>query len=283
MPSHRHTKVLLTLATASAVLAGCGGSSKANPTPGPFTSPPATPIPSINASTPVTVLVTNDDGVHAEGINAVVVALQKQPGVTIKVVGPATNQSGTGGKTSATTPSYTTTTTLSGYPAVAVAGTPADSVNVAYSKLSLKPDLVISGVNAGQNLGPVVDLSGTVGAARAAAKHGIPTLAVSSGIATKIDFTTGAEYAIKWLQAERAGRMPVTPTSVGTVTGINVPSCTTGKVRGELVVDLQSKANAGESAIGPSNCESAAKPTTELAAFADGYATLISIPLEPSS
>lgn len=229
----------------------------------------------------MTVLVTNDDGVHAEGISAVVVALLKEKGVTVKVVGPATNQSGTGGKTSATTPSYSTTKTLSGYPAVAVAGTPADSVNLAYSKLNLKPDMVISGVNAGQNLGPVVDLSGTVGAARAAAKHGIPTLAVSSGIATKIDFATGAEYAIKWLHAERGSRKAVTATSIGTVTGINVPTCTTGKVRGELVVDLQPKANAGANVIGASNCESTVKPTTELAAFADGFATLISIPLQP--
>ena len=54
----------------------------------------------------------------------------------MKVVGPATNQSGMGGKTTAS-PTYSNSKTLSGYPAVAVAGTPADSATVAFDKLGL--------------------------------------------------------------------------------------------------------------------------------------------------
>jgi 5'-nucleotidase len=231
----------------------------------------------------LTVLVTNDDGVHAEGINTIVVALQKEPGLTIKVVGPAANQSGTGGKTSPTTPTYSNTTTISGYPAVAVNGFPADSANVAFDKLNIKPDLAISGINAGQNLGPVVDLSGTVGAARVAARHGVPALAVSSGIATKIDYAAAAKLAIDWVRQERASFGHSRPTNVATVTGLNVPTCTTGSVRGELKVTLQAKAGPGESALGASNCASTATPTTELAAFADGFATIMTIPLNPGS
>jgi 5'-nucleotidase len=231
----------------------------------------------------VTVLVTNDDGVQAPGINAVVVALLKEPGVTVKVVGPATNQSGMGGKTT-TNPTHTNSKTLSGYPAVAVAGTPADSANVAFDKLGLKPDITISGTNAGQNLGPVVDLSGTVGAARVAARHGVPSLAVSSGFGTPIDYASGAKYAIEWFRAERALLPHSTPTNTATLTGINVPSCgTTGTIRGLVKVTLQAQPLTGESALGTSNCASTAKPTTELAAFADGFATEMTIPLNPSS
>ena len=60
--------------------------------------------------------------------------------------------------------------TASGYEARAVEGFPADTIRVAFDELGLTPDLVVSGINEGQNLGPVVDLSGTVGAARAAVR-----------------------------------------------------------------------------------------------------------------
>jgi 5'-nucleotidase len=291
-PSHRKITVLLTLATAGTLVAGCSSSSSTKASSSPTPSAPASTA-SVSASpspsaTPteraITVLVTNDDGVGAPGINAVVVALLKEPGVTVKVVGPATNQSGMGGKTTSN-PTYSTSKTSSGYPAVAVAGTPADSATVAFDKLGLKPDFTISGTNAGQNLGPVVDLSGTVGAARVSARHGVPSLAVSSGFGTPIDFASGAKYAIEWLRSERALPVHSAPANTaGTLTGINVPSCgTTGSIRGLVKVTLQTTAGAGESALGMSNCASTATPTTELAAFADGFATEMTIPLEPKS
>ena len=230
---------------------------------------------------PVTVLVSNDDGVHAPGIDAVVQALRKEPNVIVKVVGPATNESGSGGKTTPGTLKYSNTTTISGYPAVAVAGYPADSVNVAFDQLKLTPDVVISGTNAGQNLGPIVDLSGTVGAARAGAHHGVPALAVSTGSGAKFDFAAGAQYAVDWLRAERS-KLPASPgTTPSTVQSLNVPSCTTGKVRGELQLPQQLKLLPGESVLGAQDCTSTAKPTTEVAAFTDGFATLVSLPLDP--
>jgi 5'-nucleotidase len=236
----------------------------------------------VAAARPITVLVTNDDGVGAPGIDAVVVALLKEPGVTVKVVGPVTNQSGKGGQTTAN-PTYSNSKTLSGYAAVAVAGTPADSANVAFGKLGLKPNVTISGTNSGQNLGPVVDLSGTVGAARVSARNGIPALAVSSGFGTPIDYASGAKYAIQWLRTVRPSLPPTSRVrGPAALTGINVPSCgKTGSIRGLLKVTLQGVPATGESALGTSNCASTATPTTELAAFADGFATQISIPLDP--
>ena len=118
--------------------------------------------------------MTNDDGVGAPGIDALVQGLRRLDRVRITVVAPATNQSGTGDMT---TPGALTTeqaTTTSGYPAVAVQGFPADTVNFALDGgIPEKPHLVASGVNVGQNLGPVVNISGTVG--RLAPPCGVPS------------------------------------------------------------------------------------------------------------
>ena len=143
--------------------------------------------PPAEASSPrnvLTVLVTNDDGVGAPGINAVVQGLRTLPKTQVTVVAPLMNQSGTGGKTTPGKLTVTKATTASGYPARAVAGYPADTVTWAVKDhgISFRPDLVVSGINFGQNIGPLADLSGTVGAARAAVKLGIPALAASQGV-----------------------------------------------------------------------------------------------------
>jgi 5'-nucleotidase len=275
-----------------AALAACGSSSSgapavsSSPTAAPSstasTSAAASPSVTPSATTAaITVLVSNDDGVKAPGIDALVQALRKVSGVTVKVVAPLTNQSGTGGKTTKSLATASDTTTASGYPAVGVPGTPADSVNYALDRLNLKPDVVISGVNAGQNLGPVVDLSGTVGAARVGARQGIPSLAVSAGFATTINFTGGADLAVKWLEAERPELGSSSKPAV--IQSLNVPSCATGSVRGELTLPEQPKLAAGEQALGPSDCASTATPKTEVAAFTAGYATLVDLPVEPAS
>ncbi len=288
------SRSVLSLALATAALGGalgaCSSSSNqssppANPTASSTASAsPTSPSPSTSApSATITVLVTNDDGVKAPGIDVMVQALRKLSGVTVKVVAPATNQSGSGGKTSAGAVSFSNTTTASGYPAVAVNGTPADAANVAFSRLHLAPNVVISGINALQNLGPVVDLSGTVGAARVGARSGLPALAVSSGAGKTFDFATAAHYAIQWLETVRP-TLPSGPSSTpASVVSLNVPSCSKGKVRGELKLKQQTKLRARESVLGTSNCLSTVHPTTEVAAFTDGYATLVPLPLNPAS
>jgi 5'-nucleotidase len=136
--------------------------------------------PSAEAKTrPLRVLVSNDDGVKAPGLDALVKGLRKIPKVTVTVVAPATNQTGGAGQTTPGPLKARKTTTMSGYPAVAVEGFPADSVNFALRTAvrRSRTDLVITGINPGTNLGFYVDLSGTVGAARAAASKGLPALA----------------------------------------------------------------------------------------------------------
>lgn len=228
------------------------------------------------------ILVSNDDGVEAPGIDALVNALLVEPYVNVTVVAPTTNQSGSGGNTTATPVTAHDATTLSGHVATAVDGFPADSVLYALIVLGQHPDLVISGVNAGQNVGLFIDISGTVGAARAAAQRGFPALAVSAGVADEIDFETAAHLAVDWLREHRnaltaGGARPTT------VTNLNVPSCTIGKIRGEVEVAPDPKAPADQ-ALAVADCKSTApQPSTDVAAFVDGFATLSEIPLLPAS
>ncbi len=143
----------------------------------PWNSPPAA-----QSSQPYRILISNDDGVHAPGILAVAQALKTVAEITI--VAPATNQSGKGHSITIEDPIYVDEVTLPGdLPATSVAGTPATSVKVALGALlKFKPDLVVSGINRGWNVGSVSYVSGTVGAAREAALAGIPAIAASLSI-----------------------------------------------------------------------------------------------------
>ena len=159
------------------------------------------------APEPIRILVTNDDGYGADGIDAVVEGLRTIQNVEVTVVAPLANQSGTGGTTTAGALTATDVTTKSGYKAKAVAGFPADTIIWAIDQkgIDFMPDLVISGINAGQNMGPVVDLSGTVGAARAAVARGIPALAASQGLGDPPqNFAAGRQQVLDWLEANMA-------------------------------------------------------------------------------
>jgi 5'-nucleotidase len=229
---------------------------------------------------PLRVLVSNDDGVAAPGIDALVKALRKLPKVTVTVVAPAANQSGTGGRTTPGTLTAKKTTTKSGYPAVAVNGYPADSVNYAFSKVVRKSqvDLVIAGINAGANLGPFVDLSGTVGAARAGAAHGVAALATSAGTPTISNFADAARQTTAWVTANR------TKLKAGTVQNLNIPQCSTGHPRGTTPATSTAQTPANTNVFATVDCTQTAGPSKdEIAAFLQGYATLTKIPARPAS
>ena len=113
----------------------------------------APPAGAAKKPTTITVLVTNDDGVSAPGIDALVQALRTSKNTKVVVVAPATNQSGSGGKTTPGTLTTQPATTASGYQATAVQGYPADTVTAALDQLGVKPNVVMSGINPGQNVG----------------------------------------------------------------------------------------------------------------------------------
>jgi 5'-nucleotidase len=121
------------------------------------------------------VLLTNDDGYQAEGLRALAAALEGF--ATVSIVAPSKEQSGTAQSLTLRQPIVCNKIAPREW---AVEGTPADCVIVALHKLlAEKPDLLISGINHGANLGENVYYSGTVGAAREGALHHVPSIAMS--------------------------------------------------------------------------------------------------------
>ena len=123
-------------------------------TEAPVTEAPATDAPTTTeVAEPLQILVTNDDGIGGDGIDVIVQALLQIDNVVVTVVAPLENQSGTGGKTTEGPLTVTDATTKSGYAAKAVAGFPADTIVWAIDQngIDFVPDLVVSGINNGQN------------------------------------------------------------------------------------------------------------------------------------
>jgi len=224
------------------------------------------------ATKPLHILVTNDDGYDAPGIDTVATALAALPHVRVTIVAPASNQSGTGGKT---TPGVVQATpdkrrTASGRAATAVVGYPADAVNYAFDDMGLTPDVVVSGINQGQNLGPVASISGTVGAAKRAATLGVPAIAVSQGLSDDPQYEAGARLTVAWVRDHRTQLVDHTA-AVGVV-NLNVPSCPDGALRGVKQVPL---ATAVDGAVGAADCASTVTAVaTDVEAFHNGYASV---------
>ena len=225
---------------------------------------------------PLVILVSNDDGIGAGGIDALVEALRTRPDTTLVVSAPATNQSGKGDSTTPGGALGAPGTTKSGFAGTAVAGTPADSVQYALDNPGPEgtPDLVMTGTNDGQNIGFLATISGTVGAAQTGSRAGIPALAVSQGLGDPPDFPSSVGAAIDWLDAHEAavrdGTEPVQ------VSSINAPTCVEGATRGvvEVTNDLSPDAN-----VGLQDCTSTLEdPTTDVEAFNNGFISLSILP-----
>jgi 5'-nucleotidase len=259
-------------------------------------------------SSPMRVLVTNDDGVAAPGIDALVQQLAANPNLQVTVIAPATNQSGTGDTFTTTPIDVTPSSTAGAFPAKAVAGRPADSVLFGVLEaLPQRPDLVVSGINFGQNAGEVVNISGTVGAALWAARLGIPAIAVSHGLfGSAAQYTESANYAaglVERFRQSRGFRAKMSSRSgarFALVLNVNFPDCTSGATRGVVLVPTgRTSQVTGYTLSGSmgstqtftptvaavpypftSNCVSAVTdPATDIDGLINGFATLT--PLNP--
>lgn len=224
------------------------------------------------------ILVTNDDGYSAEGIDAVVVALV-DAGHEVTVVAPLEQQSGTGGTFTEGAVESQEEETASGHPAIAVAGFPSDSVRVAIDEMELTPDLVVSGINEGQNVGPLVDVSGTIGAARAAVARGVPALALSASTGPFEDgYATGAELAVAWVEEHVADLLA--GEAAVEVTSINIPSCAEGEPEGIVEVPVGTE---GDPLAQPDCTSELTDPADDIEALANGFPTLTVVPAEPAT
>lgn len=167
------------------------------------------------------VLLTNDDGISAPGLQALENAV-KRLGWDYSIVAPATEQSQCGHRVTTHQPLQVETRGANRH---AVHGTPADCVRLALFALEVQPDLVLSGVNAGGNLGQDIVISGTVAAAREAAYHGIRSMALSHYLIREllVDWERTAEWMAEIVQ-ERHAQEHVP----GTFWNVNLPHLPAG-------------------------------------------------------
>lgn len=180
---------------------------------------------------PYRILISNDDGVRAPGIAAVAQLLQIIGDVTI--VAPAENQSGKGHSIVISEPIVREDLTLpNGLRAIGLTATPASTVNVAIRNIVMpKPDLVVSGINRGYNLGFSGYLSGTVGAAREGAMHGVASIAASLAEAgAPRDYIAAAEEVLG--VARRVKQYGLPP---NTFLNVNIPAVPAGGYKGYMV------------------------------------------------
>lgn len=254
------------------------------------TVPATTVVPATSALDPVAaplrILVTNDDGVGAAGIDALVQGLQTLDFVEITVVAPLENQSGKGDSVTDTATAgplvATQTATASGFPATAIAGTPADTVIWAVEQKGLAqvPDFVVSGINDGQNISTaIVHASGTIGAARRAAMDGIPSIAVSFSLGNNGDFAPAVKALLAWF-SENVPQLvtDATENAVESFANMNVPNCPAlGKsVVGFAVVPPGDLGTRDYSAF---DCSGTPNPVDDVAAYEAGYVAISEISL----
>jgi 5'-nucleotidase len=169
------------------------------------------------------ILVSNDDGHRAEGLRTLVHYLRELAEVT--VVAPDRNRSGASNSLTLDRPLRTHTEPDG---VVAVEGTPTDCVHLALTGLLTKePDMVISGINAGANLGDDVLYSGTVAAAMEGRFLGLPAIAISLVSEHPENYATAAQVACTLVR-----RLVDDPLPADTILNVNVPDRPIAKLAG---------------------------------------------------
>ena len=180
------------------------------------------------------ILLSNDDGVFATGIRALATELSKEN--EIYVAAPDSERSAVSRAMTLFSPIRARKTTIKGLPdvpAYAISGTPVDCVRLALGNLFPNPDLVVSGINHGPNLGTDVLYSGTVAAAHEAALLGYQSIAVSCLSYDAENIETAARVAA--IAVEYVSKHPM---AFGTLLNVNVPGVPFEELKGVKVAPL---------------------------------------------
>jgi 5'-nucleotidase len=176
------------------------------------------------------VLLTNDDGIEAAGLQALRRALLALPGIELAVIAPDGNRSAMARSITTRRPLWVQEVDFGdGTIGYATDGTPVDCVRLARLGLieGFMAELVVSGINHGANLGDDITYSGTVAAALEAIVLGLPGIAVSQqSLALELDFVTGERFEFGTAAAFTArlvAELESVPLPQGTLLNINVP------------------------------------------------------------
>jgi 5'-nucleotidase len=178
---------------------------------------------------PYRILISNDDGFQAPGIQALFNRLRSLGEVT--VAAPAANQSLVGHSLTFGRAIPVESWESQDSRWFAIAATPATCVRMALTSLLPQlPDIVLSGINKGENTGVVTFSSGTVACAREAAYRDIPALAVSLEEGPHMDYAAAAEFTARLLLEVRKKGLPA-----GTYLNVNIPAVPRDQIKGVLV------------------------------------------------
>jgi 5'-nucleotidase len=190
----------------------------------------------------VRVLLTNDDGIESEGLQALRRALLGVPGIELAVIAPDSNRSAIGRGITTRRPLWVEEVDFGdGSVGYATDGTPVDCVRFAALGLveGFHADLIVSGINHGSNLGDDITYSGTVAAALEGVVLGLPAIAVSQqSTAGEMDFRLGKVFefdAAAAFMARLVEEIEDVPLPGGTLLNVNVPA---GTIHGVEVARL---------------------------------------------
>ncbi|MGD2119078.1 MAG: 5'/3'-nucleotidase SurE [Chromatiales bacterium] len=229
------------------------------------------------------ILISNDDGFQAPGIVALANALAQIADIT--VVAPESNRSGASNSLTLENP-LRATPQQNGF--ISVDGTPTDCVHLAITGLlEQEPDMVVSGINAGANLGDDVLYSGTVAAATEGRFLGFPALAISMESHNPQYFETGARVALEMVKLLNQSSL-----SASSILNINVPDRPYAELRGYKTTRLGHRHKAepvvqttdprGKTIywVGPAGAEQDAGPGTDFHAIREGYVSVTPIKVD---
>ncbi len=223
------------------------------------------------------ILVSNDDGYQAPGLLCLAAALKELAEIT--VVAPDRDRSGASNSLSLKNPLYVTRRDNGFH---SVEGTPTDCVHLAITGLlEREPDMVVSGINSGPNMGDDVIYSGTVAAAMEGRFLGLPAIAISQAAPCPQHFDTAARVAV-WL-VRRLRERPLPPDSI---LNVNVPDVPWEQLAGFRVVRLGHRHKSEPVVksidprgrpiywVGPAGPEQDAGPDTDFHAVRAGYVAI---------
>ncbi len=240
----------------------CGldtGSDAAAPTSPAVTATPAAELASVRATLPpaphsasaLTIVLVHPGGADEAGLDAAAAALSERPDVRVVTVAPGPS---------------TDASTMSGFPVTSAAETATDVVTLTLADPGIDADLVVVGINRGHGIGAMEPI------AAIAVAHGVPALVVDVEHADQVDYAAAAMQLLEVLDLELDLLLGVPPA----VHRLAVPSCRTGMLRGRTVTEAAS----GAPLHLRSDCTTAVRqvPTSEVDAFAAGWATLSRLP-----
>ena len=244
---------------------------------------------SVNAASNLEILLSNDDGYNAPGIKALAEELVSIAMIT--VTAPANQQSGAGHGITYREPIFVRQINNPHHiPWYAITAKPATCVHIGLQNLiKTKPDLVITGINRGENIGPVTFRSGTAGAAREAAILGLPAIATSLQGDDKDDYKAAAIY-VRHLVEKLVSEKLLKPKLL---LNVNFPSGISKGIKGTKITKLSStdeeniyqKINFPFLEVYKAKLKSAIDNDTEvdLNAFSKGYVTITPLSLDQTN